>query len=297
MKIKEKIRLTVMDNRVEQIVNLNAEVETIDDSAVFTEGPVWNAEGFYLFSDIPKNSIYKIVPGQGKEIFLENSGCTIEDTTLLSQQIGSNGLAYDRDGNLMVCQHGNGAVAVYKNKQLAPLVATNFGDRLNSPNDLVVHPDGSIFFSDPPYGLKEQQLNPHFAQQMAGVYCYRNGRLELVCDKYQYPNGVCLSPDKKILYCCSNKESEKFVLAYDTEGLQFLRKVADENGDGIKCDGQGNLYLCTKEGILIIDGTGKRMGLIKLETVPANCCFGGRDYKDLFITARQHIFLIRDFLR
>ena len=284
--------LTVFDTSVHQFIHSDFEITVLDRTSRFAEGPVWNTEGFYLFSDIPANVVYKLDPGKEKEVYLEQSGCSPGNTRTLAEQIGSNGLAYDALGNLLVCQHGDGAVALYDGAFLKPHIASFQGKPFNSPNDIVVHPNGRIFFSDPPYGLKDQQLNHEQGQDKACVYCWQHGELKIVTDRYNYPNGVCLSPDAQTLYTCSNKPAEALVLAWDTETLQLKREVAKENGDGIKCDRFGNLYLCNKEGILILNSDGERLGLIKLETVPANCCWGGPKGLDLFITARQNLFLI-----
>lgn len=284
--------LTIFDEAVYQFINPDFELKTLDRTCRFSEGPVWNSNGFYLFSDIPQNIIYKISDSGNKEVFIAQSGCAPGNTRDLAEQIGSNGLAYDNKGNLLVCQHGNGAVALYDGTFLKPHITEYKGKPFNSPNDIVAHPDGSIFFSDPPYGLKDQKLNGEQGQRTACVYAWRDGDLKIITDRYQYPNGVCLSPDTKSLFTCSNKPFEAAVLEWDVETLQLKRQVAAENGDGIKCDRFGNLYLCNKEGILILNKDGKRLGLIKLETVPANGCWGGRDGHDFFITARQNIFLI-----
>jgi gluconolactonase len=114
----------------------------------------------------------------------------------------------------------------------------------------------------------------------------------LFCDKYNYPNGVCLSPDQESLYTCSNKPGEAFILEFDAATLNLKRLVCKENGDGIKCDRYGNLYLANKEGVLILNVEGERIGLIKLEAVPANLCWGGAEGNDLLITARENIFHI-----
>lgn len=284
--------ITIYDDSIHQAIHTDIEINVLDSNCRFTEGPVWNKEGFYLFSDIPQNVIYKIEAGKRKEIYLEQSGCSPGNTRVLAEQIGSNGLTYDNAGNLLVCQHGNGAVALHDGTFLKPHIASYNGKPFNSPNDIVVHPDGTVFFSDPPYGLQGQKLNPEQGQERACVYRYRNGDLKMITDEYQYPNGVCLSPDGYSLFTCSNKPFEAFVLEWDVETLQRKRQVAAENGDGIKCDRFGNLYLCAKEGLLIINSEGRRLALIKLETVPANCCWGGSEGNDLFITARENIFLI-----
>ena len=289
--------ITIYDESVHQFINTAIEIKKLDDSCRFSEGPVWNGDGFYLFSDIPQNVIYKIAAGKTKEVYLAESGCSPGNTRALAEQIGSNGLAYDSAGNLLICQHGNGAIALYNGTFSKPHIAEHAGKPFNSPNDLVVHSNGSVFFSDPPYGLKDQKLNPEQGQEKACIYCWKDGALNVVTDRYLFPNGVCLSPDEKSVFTCSNKPFEAAVLEWDSETLELKRQVAAENGDGLKSDRFRNLYLCNKDGILILNSDGKRLALIKLETVPANCCWGGSSGRDLLITARENIFLIPDLQR
>ncbi|MDB5197496.1 MAG: hypothetical protein JWP88_1867 [Flaviaesturariibacter sp.] len=287
-------QLTLYKEAAASVINTAFEIEKLDDGCAFSEGPVWNPEGFYLYSDIPANAIYKIVPGQKKEVYIKPSGCTHQSIELLSDQIGSNGLAYDKNGALFICQHGNGAVAKATGHQAEVFLSSPCDKPFNSPNDIVVHSNGTIYFSDPPYGLKDAKLNPAIRQSTTPFYAWRNGKLNAFCTQYQFPNGLCISPDGSSLYICSNKPFERFILEYDTITLERKRVVAAENGDGIKCDQHGNLYLCTKEGVLIIDENGERLAKIGLETIPANCCWGGAFGNDLFITARQNLFLIRN---
>lgn len=289
--------LTVYQTALTDFIHLDFEIELLDDACAFSEGPVWNQEGYYLFSDIPRNTIYSIGPDQPKQKHIMASGYTGLDTYFLAEQIGSNGLTYDQEGHLLACQHGNGAVAKYNGKELRPFITTYKGRRFNSPNDIVVHEDGTVFFTDPPYGLKDQKLMPRSFQPVAGLYAWRNGTLSLVEDRLQYPNGVCLSPDQRTLYCCSTKPYEKTVLTYDAATLKFIKVIAPENSDGIKCDPYGNLYLCSSEGILILNEEGQRLGKIELPSVPANACWGGPTGADLLITARQNIFLVRGLLK
>jgi gluconolactonase len=151
-----------------------------------------------------------------------------------------------------------------------------------------------LYFSDPPYGLKDGKLNVEKFQPLAGVYCWKNSELQMICDRYQYPNGVCLSNDQNTLYICSNKPFEKFVSAYDTSNNQFIKIFAEENSDGIEVDRHDNVCLCNKDGIIIFNRSGERLALIQLPTIPANLCWGGKNLNDLFIAARENIFLIRD---
>lgn len=284
--------IIIFNDAVHQYLHTDFVVEHLKGDCLFSEGPVYNKEGFYLFSDIPANVIYKIDRTKMASVYLQQTGWTPGNTRALSEQIGSNGLAYDAAGNLFICQHGNGAIAKYDGTFLKPHITEYNGKPFNSPNDIVVDKNGSIFFSDPPYGLKDSKLVPDTYQEHASFYCWQHGVLKMFCDRYQYPNGVCLSPDGQTVYTCSNKPFEAFVLAYDATTLVFKKMVAAENGDGIKCDRHGNLFLCTKEGVLVINEKGERLALIQLDTIPANCCWGGAGGNDLLITARQNIYLI-----
>lgn len=290
--------IRIFDDVILNVLHTDFEMETLCNDCRFTEGPVWNSEGYYLFSDITANTIYKLVPGQEKEVYIPNSGTeSLLDPDLKEDQAGSNGLAYDNKGDLLVCRHGSHMVAEAKGEKLEPLVATFRDKPFNSPNDIIVDEKGRVFFSDPPYGLKDGKLNPEKFQPLGGVYCFADGESTLICDKYQYPNGVCITPDGKQLYICSNKPFEKFISVYELETLTFRNVLAEENSDGIKCDPRGNVYLSNKEGILILNEGGKRMALISFSTVPANHCFGGEGKKDLLVTARENVFRIKNLLR
>lgn len=292
--------LKVYNDSVFDFINKDFEIKTLADDCSFTEGPVWNKNGFYLYSDIPTNCVYQISEGSKRKIFLENSGTDSPndpDLDLERKQFGSNALAYDEDGNLLICQHGGHGIAKYDGKDLKPFISSYQKKPFNSPNDFILHSDGRIYFSDPPYGLKDGKLNPEKFQPIAGVYCWKENELQLICDKYQYPNGVCLSNDQKILYICSNKPFERFVSLYDTSNNQFIKVFAEENSDGIEVDRSDNVYLCSKEGIIILNHNGERLALIEFPTVPANICWGGNEMNDLFVTARENIFLIKNLQR
>ena len=290
--------LKIYDESIGQCINTDFEIEILANDCLFTEGPVWNEEGFYLFSDITANTVYKIATGHKKEVFISNSGTdNINDEDLKPDQIGSNALAFDQEKNLLVCRHGSHIIAKWNGEILKPFITMHQNKPFNSPNDLVVDTKGRIFFSDPPYGLKDGKPNREKFQSTAGVYCYDNGAVKLVCDKYQYPNGVCITPNSAELYICSNKPFENFVSVYDIETLQFKRILTNENSDGIKCDPNGNVYLCNKDGIIILNERGQRLALIQLPSIPANICWGGEALKDLFITARENVFLIKNLLQ
>jgi gluconolactonase len=288
----------IYDGKIKDFINTDFSLITLADDCLFTEGPLWNGEGFYLFSDINANRVYKITEGSKKEIYIHNSGTQNPNAEgIKPDHAGSNALAFDNHGALLICQHGDGAIAKWTGSNLQRFLPPGNGKRFNSPNDLVVDRSGRIFFSDPPYGLKDGRLNPSTFQPIAAVYCWQEGELQVVCDKYQYPNGLCITPDGGELYICSNKPFEKFISVYDVETLQYKRVLAEENSDGIKCDTWGNVYLCNKDGIMILNSRGERLALIGLPTIPANICWGGNSLKDLFIAARENIFLIKNLLR
>ena len=288
------MNITTYDPAISNYINTDATLLTLATDCEFTEGPVWN-DGYYLFSDTTANVIYKITERSKKEVFLTNAGTNnINDEDLKPGQAGSNALAYDANQELLICQHGSHAIAKFDGQTLRPFLSHFDGKPFNSPNDMILHSNGNLYFSDPPYGLKDGQLHPEKYQPLAGVYCWKEGALKLICDKYQYPNGVCLSPDEKWLYICSNKPFEKRISIYETETNSFLKVFAEETSDGIECDAHGNVYLCNKEGIIILDTDGSRLAVIELPTIPANICWGGAAGNDLFVTARENIFLLKN---
>ncbi len=288
----------IYDNIALSVINTDFKLQTLADDCLFTEGPVWNKQGFYLFSDIDANAVYKIEEGKAKEIFISHSGTSDPSAEgIRPDHAGSNALTYDGDGNLLICQHGNHAIAKWQAEALQPFITLYKQRPFNSPNDIVVSKNGTIYFSDPPYGLTSATLNPEKFQPIAAVYSWKNGEAKIICDKYQYPNGVCLTPGEEELYICSNKRFEDFISVYDVATLQFKKILAKENSDGIKCDPGGNVYLCNNDGVIVLNSNGKRIALIQLPTIPANICWGGKNLNDLFITARENIFLIKDLLK
>lgn len=290
--------LQIFDEGIRPFINTGFEIQTLAGDCLFTEGPVWNGEGFYLFSDITGNAVYKVIPGKPKEVYIANSGtANAADENLKPDQAGSNALAYDAAETLLVCRHGSHDVAKWNGRELQPFISSYNGKPFNSPNDIIVSKKGYVFFSDPPYGLKDGKLAPQKFQPLAGAYCFKNGEATLFNNRYQYPNGVCLTPDEKELYLCSNKPFEKFISVHDAETLQFKRILAEEASDGIKCDVHGHVYLCSKEGVILLNSEGKRLAVIGFPTVPANCCWGGEAKKDLFVCARENVFLIKNLLR
>jgi len=268
----------------QRMVQDQAEPEKITEGYQFTEGPVWHPSGYLLFSDIPANTIYKWTPGSGSAAATE---------TFLSPSGHSNGLTYDQQGRLILAQH-DGAIARYTgNKGMETLADSYQGKRLNSPNDLVVHSDGSIYFTDPPFGVskEEKELNKN------GVYRYSEEKgLQMLSDDFDLPNGIVLSPDESRLYV--NDSRHKHIRVFDlkkdgtlTNGRLFARMDSDEPGgaDGMKVDVQGNVYSTGPGGLWIFSPKGKLIRHIETPRL-TNLAWGGKKGKTLFMTAPEAVY-------
>lgn len=264
------------------------ELEVVATDLGFAEGPLWHNEGFLIFSDVIKNEITKIHEGK-KETFLPQSGLYRTPDAYHGEQVGSNGIAYDLDGNLVFCQHGEHAISRHRKEGTTEKIVDSYrGKRLNSPNDLAIGPDGSIYFTDPPYGIKNQKLIPHIAQPVAGVYRWHEGELELLTAEFEFPNGICISSDYRYVFIGSNHEGE-YLKRYELiEGkLQNGVVFANENADGIKRDDNDNLYLATMEGVKILSPQADQIGFIKVPEMVTNVCVVGQK---LYITTPKTIF-------
>lgn len=278
-------------------ISPDVEFLVLSQDCAFTEGPLWSPDGYFLFSDTTANVVYKIGEHIPRTVFIENAGTSRpEDPELKPGQAGSNALAW-HDGVLLVCRHGSHDIAQWIDGELVPFISEYKGRPLNSPNDIIVNRDGRIWFSDPPYGLSEGILHPEKYQPLAGLYCYDNGRLELWSSAYQYPNGVVLSPDESILYLCSTKAYENVVSRFDARTGQRLDDFARVDSDGIETDPEGNVYCCAQDGIVIFNPSGEKLGRIELPKRPANCAWGGPGGRDLLVTAREDIYLLKALLR
>jgi gluconolactonase len=247
----------------------------------FTEGPAWSPKGFLLFSDIPANRIYRWEEGQRPRVFREPSH-------------HSNGLAFDKEGRLLACEHSARRVTRTELNGTLTILAERFeGKRLNSPNDLTVHSDGSIYFTDPPYGLRQSKGKQELDFQ--GVFRIApDGKLTLLIKDMVRPNGIALSPDEKLLYV--DDSQQKIVNVYEVRGDGFLVNGRllidlDQHGtrvtDGMKVDVEGTLYVTGSEGVYVVSPEGKLLAKILCEGGCTNCCFAGPDRKTLFITGRS----------
>jgi len=291
------------DPALKAIVPVGATIEKLADGFAFIEGPIWISEGggALLFSDIPRNQIMKWIPSGTVTEFRKPSGYT-GPPERASAYSGSNGLTLDKQGRLIICEHGDRNVSrLEKNGQTTVLASKYEGKKLNSPNDAVYRSDGSLYFTDPPYGLfsdKDRELD------YSGIYRIKpDGQLQLLSKELSRPNGLAFSPDEKILYVANSEPEHRLWMAFDVaeEGtLSNARVLLDvtaekEEGlpDGLKVDTQGYIYATGPGGIWIISPQGKHLGTIKPNEVPANCHWGDADGKTLYMTAKSGLYRIR----
>lgn len=261
----------------------DCKVDKISGGYKFTEGPVWSMSGTLLFSDIPANRIYELKPE--KKVFRDPSG-------------NSNGLTLDRQGRLIACEHGNRRVSrTEKDGSITVIAASYRGKKLNSPNDAVVKSDGCVYFTDPTYGIRPEQKELGFQ----GVYRVKPGSPpELLVKDFVQPNGLCFSPDEKLLYIADSSDL-RHIRVFDVtkdgrlaNGRVFARiPVSGPGPDGMKVDKQGRLYAAGPDGVWVFEPSGKHVGTIAVPETPANLAWGDADGKTLYITARTSIYKTR----
>jgi len=279
-----------MNSEFRLIVPAEVEVEKLGTGFQFTEGPVWNVkDGYLLFSDIPGNRIKKWTPKDGISDFRSPSG-------------KSNGLTRDRRGRLIACEHANRRVSRTEEDGTVVTIASHYkGKKLNSPNDVVVKSDGSVYFTDPPYGL-----NPTFGTQepqelhFYGVYRLSpNGdSISLLIDD-SVPNGLAFSPDESLLYVADTEMNHIRVFNVNSDGEttngNIFAQIYGEPlaPDGMKVDTEGNVYVTGAGGIWVLNPEGRKLGIIAVPELPANLCWGDGDWKTLYITARSSLYRVR----
>ena len=278
-----------------ELVPEGALVELVADGFDFTEGPVWHPDGYLLFTDVPGDVIYRLPPGGEPECWVSPSG-------------HANGLAVDRAGRVLGCQHVPATVSVYAaGRSPEPLVTHYQGKELNSPNDLCVRSDGAVYFTDPhPSGRTARWGEFRPAElDFNGVYLLPAGSdAPVLLAQFEFPNGICLSPDEQTLYANDTKRMEirafdvnpdgtgtgerlllveEGAMAFDAGGAPIL---SDDTGfpDGMKCDERGNLYCTGPGGIWVVTSAGEHIGTIHTPVFASNLAFGGPQGRTLYIT-------------
>jgi gluconolactonase len=299
------VRVDRVDPAIDAIVPLNAKLWKVAEGFRFTEGPVWVRDGGYLlFSDPNSNRIYRYSDESGLTVFREHSGYDAADVAEYGQP-GSNGLTLDRAGRLTINEHGRHRVSRVERDGSTTVLADAFeGKRLNSPNDLVYRSDGSLYFTDPPFGLPKFFDDPRRELPFSGVFRYApSGRLTLLTREFTGPNGIAFSPDEKTLYVGNWDPRAKVVKRYTVRRDGSLdagtvcvdlttRIPGDEALDGIKVDVLGHVYLSAPGGVWIFDARGKHLGTIVAPTPVHNFAWGGADGKTLYLCARANLYRI-----
>ena len=286
-----------LDPALDALIAPGAKIEELASGFKWSEGPVWR-DGGIVFSDVPQNTVFGWNEGDtSAKVVLKPSG------SLSGDGQGSNGLQVDAQGRLVLCQHGERRIARLEKDGTFTSLADKFeGKRFSSPNDLVIAKNGTLFFTDPPYGLKKGEA-PELPQH--GVYALTpDGKVSLVIADLRFPNGIALSPDQKTLYIAVSDPQNTRVMAYDLQddgtaknGRVFFNaqplKSAERKGgcDGMKVDANGNIWTTGPGGVLVISKDGKHLGSILTGQPTANCAFGGPDRSTLYITA--NMFLVR----
>lgn len=291
--------------QMDQLVDSAARIEILATGFTWTEGPVWigGADGHLLFSDIPRNSIFKWQLDGTISLFMSPSGYT--GVTFYGLEPGSNGLMTDLQGRLVLCEHGDRRLSVLRENGGKQTLVDNYqGKRLNSPNDGIVKSNGDIYFTDPPYGLPGRADDPHRELDFCGVYrLAANGELTLLTKEIERPNGIAFSPDENTLYIAQSDPARAnwtaFAVKQDgTLGVgKELQNVTDRVGkepglpDGLAVDQQGNLWASGPGGIYVMDPNGKVLGRLVTGMPTSNCCFGPDGY--LYLTVDSTLCRIK----
>lgn len=305
---KNQGKVYTIDQGLSQIVTAGTTIDKVAEGFSFIEGPVWHPEGYLLFSDPNTNTIYRYQPeNHGVSIYMSHSGYTGADIAEYGQP-GSNGLAIDREGRLIVDQHGNRRVVRIEKKGPVTVLSDQYqGKRLNSPNDLVIKSDGSVYFTDPPYGLPKFFDDRRKEQPHSGVYRIYQGETQLLSTDLGGPNGLAFSPDEKYLYVTNwdirDIHHTKTIWRYEVQPDGKLKNgriffdfnfTEDEEAlDGMKVDRAGNLFVSAPGGIWILDAAGSLLGKIVTPERPANLAWGDADGKTLYLTAHSSLYRLR----
>lgn len=291
-----------LDPAMDKLIAPGTEVERLADGFTWSEGPTW-LDGAVVFSDVPKNIAYRWKEGMTKaEVFLNPSGMTTPREGFREQ--GSNGLARDAKGRLILCMHGDRRVARYEGGKFTT-IADNFeGKKFNSPNDLAIRKNGDIYFTDPPYGLNKVNDSPLKELPFNGVFRVTpEGKVSLLTKDVNWPNGIGFSPDEKTLYVGVSDGRAPRIMAFPVkddgsigegrvffDALPLREKKLKGTCDGITVDALGNVWSTGPGGVLIISPEGKHLGSILTNQPTGNCCWGD-DGSTLYVTA--NMFLVR----
>ena len=300
--------ITRFDPRFDSLVPADAKLEKLEEGFEWSEGPVWFPEdgGYLLFSDIPLNSVLKWQAGKGISLFLKPSGYTGSEP-FEGPEPGSNGLLRDKEGRLILCEHGDRRVARLEKDGTKTVLADRYqGKRLNSPNDGAIKSNGDIYFTDPPFGLPLRMEDPRRELDFCGVFRIgTDGSLTLLNDDTTRPNGIAFSPDEKTLYVAQSDPAAALWRAFDVKEDGTLGAVrvfydataaAQAGGkggcDGMKVDAQGNLFCTGPGGVHVFSPDGTLLGKIETDERNGNVAWG-EDGSTLFIMADMYLCRVK----
>jgi gluconolactonase len=287
--------IVALDPRFRRYIVGNTAIKRLHTGTNWAEGPAWSGAGrFLVWSDIPNNLQLRWIEDDGRvTVFRSPSGY-------------SNGNTFDYDGRQISCEHGGRRVVRYEHTGAVTVIAERYQNRrLNSPNDAAVHPDGSIWFTDPTFGIRGNYEGFRAeSENKPAVYRAdpKTGQLEVAADDVGGPNGICFSPDYKQLYVAEIGANLQ-IRAWDVEGkslrngrrhaqLTIPGTKAPAFADGIRCDVDGNIWAGARPGVQVIDPKGQTIGMIRLPENCANVCFGGTRRNRLFMTASQSLYAV-----
>ena len=289
---------------LDEIVPANYRIEKLRAGFTFTEGPLWVEQGgpYLLFSDVRENAIYKWSPdGTVSDFLTPIYGAAFEE----GRFVGPSGLTLDAENRLVFTEYGNGRITRRERDGSLTVLVDNYGGKpLNSPNDLVYRSDGSLYFTDPPFGFLHQDDDPLKQLDFNGVFRLRpDGELELLSRSLTRPNGIAFSPDERTLYISNSDPNNKLWMAFDVNedgsilGGRVFHNASSETApglpDGLKVDTQGNVYAAGPGGVWVFNTAGTHLGTIQPEETPANLAWGDGDGKTLYMTARTGIYRVR----
>lgn len=301
-------QINAIEPEFDELIAPDTPIEVLAEGFDWSEGPVWIRNGNYLlFSDVPQNTIFKWEEGKETSVFLKPSGYS--GVLPYSSEPGSNGLTLSKDGQLILCEHGDRRVTKMPLSGGGKITLADKwqGKRFNSPNDVVEHSSGAVYFTDPPYGIPGGAEGKTREIDLFGVYRISpDGKTTLVVDNLNRPNGLAFSPDESILYVAQSDGDAAYIMAYDVNldgslrnGRIFYDATPEHKKgklpglpDGLKVDHKGNLFCTGPGGIMVISPQGKLLGRIETGQATANCAWG-EDGSVLYITADGYLCRIK----
>lgn len=294
--------ITRLDPAFDRLVPGDARIEKVAGGFTFIEGPLWRPSGALWFSDVVGNVVRQWSPDGGVVELLRPGGYDGHHLPA-GGFVGPNGMTAAPNGDVLLCQHGNRRIVrISRDMTVTTLVDKFQGKKLNAPNDIVFRSDGTLYFTDPPYGLPLQDDDPSKELPFNGVFKLQNGKLDVIITDLTRPNGIAFSPDEKTLYVSNSDERQRIWKRYDvaadgnvSNGRAFFDSSGFKEGgvpDGMKIDVQGNIWATGPSAVLVLSPEGRHLGSIVAPEDPANCGWGD-DGRSLYITAETGLYRVR----